>query len=185
MAIPEGYLHRFRVHQATARPIDAPRDVKGSFRWFLGVVVGGVCDKTQMSHEGQALSRSAALADEVVKDVGGGGPTDRSEDNRDGVSRFLSQTRCHDRGGLEGLEVVVDLAVRPLKTAVVVAFIALSSHLAVRTIQLHQTGAHETAALIRASFVTEVSLSHALIAPANPCATKWAMTVWLLSGRSG
>ena len=42
--------------------------------------------------------------------------------------------------------------------------------------QVHQTGAQATAASIRSAFVTESSLSQALIAPANPWATNCAMT---------
>ena len=42
--------------------------------------------------------------------------------------------------------------------------------------QLHQTGAQATAASTRPVFVTESSLSQALIAPANPWATNRAMT---------
>ena len=37
----------------------------------------------------------------------------------------------------------------------------------------------------RSAFVTESSLSHALIAPANPWATNWAMTSWLASRQIG
>ena len=53
------------------------------------------------------------------------------------------------------------------------------------TIQLHQTGAHAMAAPTRSAFATELSLSHAFIAPANPWATNCAMTSWSASGRSG
>ena len=42
--------------------------------------------------------------------------------------------------------------------------------------QLHQTGAQAMAASIRSVFVTESSLSQALMAPANPWATNCAMT---------
>src|ERR1700692_279940 len=50
------------------------------------------------------------------------------------------------------------------------------------TVQLHQTGAQATVASTRSAFVTELSLSHAFIAPANPWATNWAMTRCLVSG---
>jgi hypothetical protein len=45
-----------------------------------------------------------------------------------------------------------------------------------RTCQLHQAGAQATAASTRSDLVTESSLSQALMAPANPCATNCAMT---------
>jgi hypothetical protein len=42
--------------------------------------------------------------------------------------------------------------------------------------QVHQAGAQAMAASIRSALVTESSLSQALMAPANPCATNCAMT---------
>lgn len=42
--------------------------------------------------------------------------------------------------------------------------------------QVHQAGAQAAAASTRSVFVTDSSLSQALIAPANPCAANCAMT---------
>jgi len=52
-------------------------------------------------------------------------------------------------------------------------------------VQLHHGGVQATAASTRSSLVSELSLSHSLMAPANPCARNWAMMWWLAAGRSG